>query len=268
MSKENNKRGKYNEKYNLEALAHLEFILDDTEYWMTSLQLAKISGREHRHVREDIRRDIIGKLQDLRYDITNNGEKFRKVNNIDDFLSSIDSCKYDIKQYKDSMNRKQDVYILNREASLLCLARYNFIVQTRINQLFLDLYDKENGHLREKTEKHDAVVKTTSTKYDNVRVIGRDELFEILRNNEVLQSSETDWNIPCQFYVNNGYFRILLSNTVNGATVTATRITPKGFEFIENLCNILGYVYDGNLEELKTFVSNDDYGEEELDFYK
>lgn len=56
--KANNKRGKYNEKYNLEALSHLDLIMEDKDYWMTSLQLAKVSGRKHKHVLEDIRRDF------------------------------------------------------------------------------------------------------------------------------------------------------------------------------------------------------------------
>lgn len=143
MSKENNKRGKYNENYNLEALEKMYSILEKRNYWMSSLQLAEISGREHNKVRRDIERDIIGKLQDLRHDITTNEKKFRKVTNLNDFIVSIDSCKYDVKHYKDSMNRNQDVYMLNREASLLCLARYNYAIQTRINSLFLELYDKE-----------------------------------------------------------------------------------------------------------------------------
>lgn len=280
MNKNNNKRGKYNEKYNLDALEKMHSILEKRNYWMTSLQLAEISGRSHNHVLEDIRRDIIGKLQDLRHDILNGGENFRNVDNLDDFLSSIDSCKYDIKPYTDSRNRNQDVYMLNREASLLCLTRYNYAIQTRINSLFLELYDKEIKRIQQKAENYDKVIngsgtmsvgtaaKTLNIKDKNGQLIGRNMLFEILRNNKVLQSSKSNWNVPYQMYVKNGCFRTLLSKTINGVTVTTIRITPKGFEFIENLCNILGYIYDGNLEDLKTFVSNDDYLEEELDFYK
>ena len=58
MKKNNNKRGKYNEKYNLDALAHLDLIMEDKDYWMSSVQLAKISGRDHFHVLDDIRRDL------------------------------------------------------------------------------------------------------------------------------------------------------------------------------------------------------------------
>ena len=43
MNKQNNKRGKYNEKYDLEALEKLHLIMEDKDYWMTSLQLAEVS---------------------------------------------------------------------------------------------------------------------------------------------------------------------------------------------------------------------------------
>ena len=280
MDNDDIKRGKYNEKYNLEALAHLEFILDDKEYWMTSLQLAKISGREHRHVKRDIKHDIIEKVSYTKKlihetDVSKFGHMSKEL-----ILSDLDNYEVRISTTKDEYGRDMEIYLLNRHASLVCLSRYNFIIQSRVNSLFLELYDKENNRLANKAEKYDkvingkgtlsvgAVAKTLNMKDDNGGLIGRNKLFEILRNNKVLQSNNANWNIPYQFYINNGYFRTLLSKTINGVTITTTRITPKGFEFIENLCNILGYIYDGNLEDLRTFVSNDDYIEEDLDFYK
>ena len=65
MSNQNNKRGKYNEKYNLNALEKLHLIMEDKDYWMTSLQLAEVSGRRHSHVLEDIRRDLISRNEEL-----------------------------------------------------------------------------------------------------------------------------------------------------------------------------------------------------------
>lgn len=277
MSKENNKRGKYNEKYNLEALEKMYSILEKRNYWMSSLQLAEISGREHNKVRRDIERDIIGKLQDLRHDITTNEKKFRKVTNLNDFIVSIDSCKYDVKHYKDSMNRNQDVYMLNREASLLCLARYNYAIQTRINSLFLELYDKEKeGDVNDVKNINEP--DNRKTFYEPFSLIdiygnkcGKEKVFEVLRTYKVLQSSKSKWNVPYQMYVKNGYFRILLSNynELTDTSVVVVRITPKGMDFINSLLSDLGYMYEeSSLYELKTFVSNDDYGEEELDFYK
>lgn len=100
---------------------------------------------------------------------------------------------------------------------------------------------------------------------------GKEKVFEVLRTYKVLQSSKSKWNVPYQMYVKNGYFRILLSNynELTDTSVVVVRITPKGMDFINSLLSDLGCMYEeSSLYELKTFVSNDDYGEEELDFYK
>ena len=279
--KTNNKRGKYNEKYNLEALEKLHLIMEDKDYWMTSLQLAEVSGRNHFHVLDDIRRDLINRNEELLATLNDksNESKFRFIVK-ETLRNDISKFKYKETFYFDERNRKKKMYLLNRESSLLCLTRYNHIIQVRVNSLFLELYDKEIERIKKKAESYDKVIngsgtlsvgtvaKSLNIKDKNGNLIGRNKLFEILRSNKVLQSSKSNWNIPYQFYINNGYFRTLLSKTINGVTVTTTRITPKGFEFIENLCSILGYIYDGNLEDLRTFVSNDDYIEEVSDFYK
>lgn len=279
MSKENNKRGKYNEKYDLEALEKLHLIMEDKDYWMTSLQLAEVSGRNHDKVMRDIRRDIVDKVQELRVFLDTAKKGFTSMN-IDDLKKSLDSYKCRLTVYKDSQGRKRNMFLLNRESSLICMARYNFIVQTRINQLFLELYDKENERLMEKVNRYDKTIsgkgtlsmgeaaKTFNIKDKDGNILGRNKLFELLRGAKVLQSSKSDWNVPYQMYVKNGYFRILLRTIKNDTTITVTRITPKGIDFLHELITQLGYTYEGTLKEIKTFVSNDDYGEEELDFYK
>lgn len=279
MSKENNKRGKYNEKYDLEALEKLHLIMEDKDYWMTSLQLAEVSGRNHDKVMRDIRRDIVDKVQELRTFLDTAKKGFTSMN-IDDLKKSLDSYKCRLTVYKDSQGRKRNMFLLNRESSLICMARYNFIVQTRINQLFLELYDKENERLMEKVNRYDKTIsgkgtlsmgeaaKTFNIKDKDGNILGRNKLFELLRGAKVLQSSKSDWNVPYQMYVKNGYFRILLRTIKNDTTITVTRITPKGIDFLHELITQLGYTYEGTLKEIKTFVSNDDYGEEELDFYK
>lgn len=280
MSKENNKRGKYNENFNLEALARLEFILQDKEYWMTSLQLANISGRDHRNVKRDIKRDVLDKIRDTK--LLLHEEDVLKFEHMSKEQITSDMDKYEIRMMstKDKYDRDMEIYLLNRHASLLCLVRYNFVIQSRVNSLFLDYIDKENNKILEKAESYDKVIngsgtlsvgtvaKSLNIKDGKGRLIGRNKLFELLRNNKILQSNNSNWNIPYQNYIRDGYFRTLLSKTINGVTVATTRITPKGFDFIRNLCKELGYIYDGNLEDLRIFVSNDDYGDEDLDFYK
>ena len=279
MNKENNKRGKYNEKYDLEALEKLHLIMEDKDYWMTSLQLAEVSGRNHDKVMRDIRRDIVDKVQELRVFLDTAKKGFTSMN-IDDLKKSLDSYKCRLTVYKDSQGRKRNMFLLNRESSLICMARYNFIVQTRINQLFLELYDKENERLMEKVNRYDKTMsgkgtlsmgeaaKTFNIKDKDGNILGRNKLFELLRDAKVLQSSKSNWNVPYQMYVKNGYFRILLRTIKDGTTITVTRITPKGLEFLHGLIKELGYTYEGTLKEIRTFVSNDDYNDEDLDFYK
>ena len=248
MSKENNKRGKYNENYNLEALAHLDLIMEDKDYWMSSRQLAEVSGRDHFHVLDDIRRDLINRNEELLAYLNeeSNESKFRFIVK-ETLRNDISKFKYKETFYFDERNRKKKMYLLNRESSLLCLTRYNHIIQVRVNSLFLELYDKENERLMEKVNRYDKTIsgkgtlsmgeaaKTFNIKDKDGNILGRNKLFELLRNAKVSQSSKSDWNVPYQMYVKNGYFRILLRTIKNDTTITVTRITPKGLDFLHEL---------------------------------
>lgn len=129
MSKENNKRGKYNENFNLEALESLHLIMEDKDYWMSSRQLAEISGREHFHVLDDIERDLINKNEELTktLDDVSNESKFRGIVK-ETLRNDISKFKHKESFYFDERNRKRKMYLLNRESSLLCLVRYNHII--------------------------------------------------------------------------------------------------------------------------------------------
>ena len=281
MSEEDNKRGKYNEKYNLEALEKLHLIMEDKDYWMTSLQLAEISGRRHSHVLEDIRRDLISRNEELLAFLNEKSNETKSRFIIKETLrNDISKFKYKETFYFDERNRKKKMYLLNRESSLLCLSRYHHIIKVRVNSLFLELYDKENERLMEKVNRYDKTIsgkgtlsmgeaaKTFNIKDKDGNILGRNKLFELLRDAKVLQSSKSNWNVPYQMYVKNGYFRILLRTIKNDTTITVTRITPKGLDFLHELIKQLGYTYEGTLKEIKTFVSNDDYSDENSDFYK
>lgn len=160
MSKGNNKRGKYNEKYNLDALNNLHLIMEDKEYWMTSLQLAEISGRNHDKVIQDIKRDIVEKVNELKKNI--DVENFRD-NKLPESLKeeikeNLESFKYQEKTYKDTNNRTQKMFILNRESSLICLVRYNFMIQLRVNALFLKIVDEKREEIEKKCRAYDTLV--------------------------------------------------------------------------------------------------------------
>lgn len=276
MDNDDGKRGKYNEKYDLNALKKLNLIMEDKEYWMTSLQLAKISGREHDKVMRDIRRDIVDRVLKLREYLDTANIGGIKINN--ELIHDVESFKYQEKEYKDSKGRTQSMYMLNRESSLLCLVRYNFVIQVRVNSLFLRLIDEKREEMENKCRAYDTLVsgkgvfsmgvvaKSFKLKDAEENILGRNKLFEILRNNKVLQSSKSNWNIPYQNYIKNGYFRVLFKTVKDDITIATTRITPKGLEFLHDLIITLGYSYEGSIHEIETFVSNDDYSDDNIEY--
>ena len=114
---------------------------------MTSLQLAEISGRLHKNVLQDIERDLIIKKEIYENKIKElNTEEDSKNDNRVKFqyyakyfvINAFDDIKIKKEVYFNNRGRKDSYYKLNRNATLLCLARYNFITQVCVNKRFLD----------------------------------------------------------------------------------------------------------------------------------
>lgn len=70
----------------------------------------------------------------------------------------------------------------------------------------------------------------------DIEGIGRNNLFSILRNKEVLRSN----NEPYQRYVNDGYFKVV-ANSKNGIKFTQTLVTAKGMSWIRRKLIDWGY---------------------------
>ena len=71
--------------------------------------------------------------------------------------------------------------------------------------------------------------------------IGRNQMFQILRELDILQHERPYHNIPFQNYVDDGYF-VVITKDSNGDRVNATVwVTPRGIEFIMNLLKEHGY---------------------------
>ena len=81
----------------------------------------------------------------------------------------------------------------------------------------------------------------TVAKVLNFKNIGRNTLFNILRNQGILQKD----NVPFQTYVDRGYFRVVESkwNTPNGDVKVnyKTVVYQKGIEYISKILRNLGY---------------------------
>ena len=92
------------------------------------------------------------------------------------------------------------------------------------------------------TESKTATDIGTVSKLLNFKGVGRNTLFEILRNKSILQKN----NIPFQKYVDHGYFRVIESkwndHTTGDVKVSfKTVVYQKGIEYISKLLKGLGY---------------------------
>ena len=78
----------------------------------------------------------------------------------------------------------------------------------------------------------------------NNSIIGRNELFAILRDLNILQTGSDTWNMPYQEYVDQGYFQINIkeiNSKGNTVFIKQAKVLPKGIEFIINILNENGY---------------------------
>ena len=78
----------------------------------------------------------------------------------------------------------------------------------------------------------------------NNSIIGRNELFAILRDLNILQTGSDTWNMPYQEYVDQGYFQINIkevNSKGNAFFIKQAKVLPKGIEFIINILNENGY---------------------------
>jgi anti-repressor protein len=72
----------------------------------------------------------------------------------------------------------------------------------------------------------------------NIKGMGRNNLFEFLRDSKVLRSNNT----PYQNYASQGYFKVVIKpNRFNNRNSSVTLVSPKGIEFIIGLLEYAGY---------------------------
>ena len=265
------------EETNLESLSHLELIIKEGDHWMTSLQLSEISGRDHKNVLRDIERDILNKKKKLRNMIKRNnddtfitpGLKFEP--SFKEILSkSMNNMKVVEDVYYDKSNKRSKMYLLNRDASLICLTRYNFEIQVFVNHLFLEYIDRERNELKIKGDKYDILTKSSGTisigtaakiiKAKNLegKPIGRNKLFEILRERGILQHEKGSYNIPYQLMITSGMFKIVSKVSEKEKFYAVVRVTPQGLDMITNLLSELGYKFDEDIDTISVFRTDDE----------
>ena len=82
----------------------------------------------------------------------------------------------------------------------------------------------------------------------NYKNVGRNTLFKILRDNDIL----TMKNFPYQKYVELEYFKLVEGNYIRNGEIEVylkTVVSQKGIEFIDKLLSDLGYVKKVNYNE-------------------
>lgn len=195
---------------------YLEVIDQKFEVAMTSLQVAEVTGKNHSHVI----RDIEDEMQKLGYE--------------------IGGTIFGLTSYTDKSNRQSKMYNLSRDGAMQLGARYdattrykmiqrlnelekqsvsNFRVPTSFKEALL-LAAEQQEHIEkleakqledkpkvefynDVTESKDTVDMATVAKVLNVKGVGRNKLFEILRDKKILMQN----NQPYQKYIDNGWFR-------------------------------------------------------------
>ena len=167
-------RARYNTYYNKTVLETLNLIIENDDIWLSSIDLANISGRKHKHVLKDIERDILSVYIHLSLQSPLLSEKLRKlrgepkfllsskviqsddmliniIDEVNEMLSDDEDDDFDVKVLKDIKveNRyrltegrgRLRYYVLNRQASLMCLMRYSPVVRAYVSNLFFKTVD-------------------------------------------------------------------------------------------------------------------------------
>ena len=73
------------------------------------------------------------------------------------------------------------------------------------------------------------------------KVIGRNQMFQILRDLNILQSTPENWNAPYQDYVDMGYFHTYGRPSNGGRSSKTVEVLPRGLDFICKLLLSNGY---------------------------
>ena len=237
-----------------------EIIKNET---MTSLEIAEVTGRNHKDVMRSIR-----EMEDAWVKV--NGRKFALV------------------EYKDAKGEMRPCYSLGKIECLYIATKFNDEARaklvlrweelennTRKNEIVMpnfsnpaeaarawaDQYEqrlKLEAKAREDApkveffesvaESKDAVEMKAVSSTLNYVAVGRNKLFAILREQKVLQSN----NIPYQKYIDAGYFRTIETKKNCGTEVRIfikTLVYQKGLDYIRKLLNKLGYRPKENKEQ-------------------
>lgn len=225
------------------------------EKGMTSLEIAETTGRRHSDVMRDIRT------------ILEQGASERN---------------FALASYFDKQGKTRPMYELTAKGCLILASGYNVVLREKIidkleeyrskekqesfqvpqsfsealmlaakQQQLIEQQKKEIEAAAPKVEFFDAVADSKDAiameavaKTLNFRGVGRNKLFEILREKQILLPN----NMPYQKYIDRGYFRTIEQKYTipTGETRISikTLVFQKGVNFIQGVLLHLGYIYN------------------------
>ena len=227
-----------------------------TKQTMTTLEIAELTGKQHPHVLRDVRSLIEqGAIEDQ----SNFGEIF----------------------YTDSMNRKMPMLELDKKACLVLATGYNPVLRAKIIDRWMVLEAKELQPMNEdqlilqaitllKSRNEKLLEDNTALTIQNKRMvpkaefydqvtgsrdaiemskvakvldigIGRNKLFAILRDCQVLRADNT----PYQAYIDSGYFRVIEQGYIRSDSTKhitfKTLVYQRGLDYIRKFLIRKGY---------------------------
>ena len=148
------------------GLEKLNLLIKEEEVWLSSMDLAEISGKIHKNVMRDIKEDVVDGInailrnlrtslkfepgsQETLMEYLNRVQEYVKEMNIDNIYShSILSLKVE-EETRLTEGGKFTHFLLNREASLMILSRYSPEVRIIVSNLFFKSLDllKSKGYV-------------------------------------------------------------------------------------------------------------------------
>ena len=169
-------------------------------------------------------------------------ETYTSLNNqeLQDFLISVDIGKH-IAMVSGGENASniRNYFILVERA---CNSPEKVMARAlQIAQKEIENYKKEIEYQKPKVEFYDQIIDSKDTidigslaKTLNIRNLGRNKLFEILRERKILDSK----NQPYQTYIDRGYFRTIETSYIQGGDVKIhikTVVFQKGVDYISKM---------------------------------
>lgn len=149
-----------------EYLEKLNLLMQNGDVWLSSLDLANISERNHFHIlrdiREDIKNGITNSLNTLstqsKFGLGTNGNLMEFLKETFDYLDRLDFTNIItdavrkikvIESERITTGGRVTYYLLNKEAALMCLMRYSPEVRMVISNLFFKSVDlmKSKGYI-------------------------------------------------------------------------------------------------------------------------